>query len=113
MSSFFIRPETRDIFFDFMSVIRPEYEELEKVEALKKIYMPLRLHEIPLGFSLFLFELALEDMQKAIALRKVLFDKENRHWLEAIFQRLPWNEESMRKVITFIVKIPKSRRYEI
>ena len=112
---YIIRPETKDTLWSFMDAIQPDWEEIEKVEALKRVYEGLRLHELPLAFALFVFDLALKDFKKGLEIRKILGDHKNRHWLEAIRWRVKnIGEEGLLKVLNFIIDgIPVKRRYEL
>jgi hypothetical protein len=83
---YILQPGTKETLFSLLDLIRPEYEETEKIEALRRGYEALRLHELPLFFALFVFDAALIDIKTGIKLKEVALNK--KHWFPLILERI-------------------------
>jgi hypothetical protein len=98
---YMLRPETKATLFELLDLIKPEYEETEKIEALRRGYEALRLHDLPLFFALFVFDCAMIDTKAAIKLKEVALTK--KHWFPIILERINLvGVEGLKRVMQFI-----------
>ena len=95
-----INLETKNTLFKFLDLIKPEFEEIEKLESLRK-FEALRLHELPLFFALFVFDCAMRDMRLAIKLKDVALQK--KHWFPLILSRIELiGTDQLKEIMQFI-----------
>jgi hypothetical protein len=98
---YIIHSETKNTIFNLLDLIKPEYEDTEKIEALRRGYEALRLHELPMFFGLFVFDCAMVDIKAAIKLKEVAFQK--KHWFPLILERINLiGVEGLQRIMQFI-----------
>lgn len=98
---YILNVSTKETLFKLLDLIQPELEETGKIEALRKGYEALRLHDLPLFFGLFVFDCAMVDIKAAIKLKEVALTK--KHWFPLILERINLvGVEGLQKVMKFI-----------
>jgi hypothetical protein len=104
--------QTRDTLFSLLDLIKPEYEQVEKVEALRRGYEALRLHDLPMFFSLFVFDTALRDIKAGIKLKEIALER--KHWFPIILNRIQLvGIDDLEKVMRFIEPLERESHKEV